>query len=271
MKKIKKIISVIIIISLFFTYATVSVYANSTEPVTEKTTCKVLKGAELAQIRSKYSITAKTEKITYLKAVFNHFGMNEKAVEYLDDKKINSLAEADEFGYKTLTIKESSKGLSSASREFEVMSLALVWGRNGSTYDIAATQEWKTLPTMRSDDIISLDLGGGSVVTGSQCAALMYSNNETIYTEEFTNQSPEYIGIQSACAFKIGLPTSADELGMFISYSVTKYSTDNTISMQYFHKWSPWVFSISVSYYVGISVSPSSIFTEYSLQCGTAN
>lgn len=271
MKKFKKIVSVIMIVSLLFTYTAVGVYANSTESIPEQISCNVLNSAELAQIRSKYSVTEKADKITYLKAVFKHFGMSEKAVENLDDKKINSLAEADEFGYKTLTVKNSSKGLSSASREYDVMRLSLVWGRNGSTYDIVATQEWKALPTMRSDDIISIDLGGGSIVNGSQCAVLMYSNNGTSYTEEFTNQSPEYIGIQSACAFKIGLPTSANELGILISYSVTKYSTDNTISMQYFHKWSPWAFSISVAYYVGISVSPSSIFTEYSLQCGTAN
>lgn len=132
-------------------------------------------------------------------------------------------------------------------------------------------QEWTDLPIMRMKDIISLDLGGGSIVNGSQGAVLMYNKDGTSHMDEFDKDDPEYKGVQSACAFEIDLPSSVDEMGFIITYSVVKSSTDNTITMQYFHKWSPWIFSIGISYIGGISVSPSSIYTEYSLQAGTAS
>lgn len=157
----------------------------------------------------------------------------------------------------------------SNTKHYEKMDLAIIWARNNNEYTILGSYEWNTVPVMRYKDIISIDLGSGSIVKNSQVAVLQYTKNNATYSDEYNAASSEYQGVKTACTFKINLPNSASSMSALIGYSIKTSNPDNTITSQYFHNWCPLPFGVSISYIGGISVSPQSFFTEYNLQCGT--
>lgn len=264
---LKKVLSLIVVLALVTICFPSSVYAEDTN-----SNSVVLCGQQLLSMRNKYTLTTNSSKKSYLKEICNYFGMNPSTIDYLKDSTIVCLATSQEFGFQTVVSSEQigQRSIPSAEREYDEMTLSMLWGRTGTTYTIMGFQEWTDLPVLRSKDIISLDLGGGSIVDGSQDAILMYNKNGTSYTDEFDKDDSEYRGIQSACIFEIDLPSSVDDIGFIISYSIVKNSTDNTITMLYFHRWAPWMFSVGISYVGGITLSPTTIYTPYSLQTGTA-
>lgn len=99
---------------------------------------------------------------------------------------------------------------------------------------------------------------------------LRYTKNNTSYEETYSNDDDNYCGVGTACTFEYDLKVGMQDLSLVIGYEVTKSSDENTICLQYFHKFLPANISISLSSFVGIAVAPSFACTEYNLQCGTA-
>lgn len=265
----KKMIGLLLSAALMISGCVYSI-AESTEN-TGNVSSVILSSDEVEELKSQYDLTSHEEKREYLYEIFNRLGVDTKYVDMLDDKVMDDLLTAEKYGYSEQISEtaeqnaRSANGVGSASRDDSAMNLAAIWGLNGHEYTILGLFQWKSLPIMRLKDIASIDLKNGSIVTGSQIAVLQYTKNNIAYESKYTADDPEYIGLQSACAFKIDLPNSADEIALVLSYNIRCDSVYNTIAVQYFHKRIFGMDSI-----VGLFLSPSAVFTQYSLQCGTA-
>lgn len=267
MKKFMSILlSMLMIFSLLNFYVVAKNQDNNEEIIINENSVENLK--------ENYDLDNYSDKYKYLSNIFDNFGIDDKYVQALNNETFEKLVNSEEYGYKNCSSFEITNNnylsIGSNTRVYDDIELNVLWGRNGNEYTLLGTFEWIDLPLMRLKDIISIDLGGGSIVTGSQYSCLMYTKDNLDYVFEYDSSDENYIGVQSACSFEIDIPSGADALTMLISYSIVRNSTDNTITMQYFHKYLPWLLSISVSYIVGISVSPERIYTQYPLQCGTS-
>lgn len=265
----KKIISLLICVSLVFCC---SVSSNAT--TTEDSNTNILSENDVLDIKEEYDLTSMEDKIEYLNDVFNTIGANSNFVGMMNNDLIDKLVNAEKFGYSEVVNSDSSGNTTwsygSNNRHYEEMDLGVIWGKTGNEYTILGGCEWLDIPTMKIDDIVSVDLGNGSIVDGSQVLSVQYEKDGTLYEDAYDSDDENYEGTGTACAFEFNLPNSADSINVLIGYSITNSSDENTICLQYFHKFLPLPVSIGASYIIGISVSPESIFTEYSLQCGTA-
>lgn len=151
------------------------------------------------------------------------------------------------------------------------MYLLIIWSKNDDEYSILGVCEWLELPIARFIDVISIDLGAGSVVNDSQVLAVQYIRDGAFLETELNADSSYYQGAGTACAFKFDMPYSIDSLVVAVGYSIKNPSNYNTIYLQYFHSYLPVNISVGVSLEVlGISIAPSYGTTPYDLQCGTA-
>lgn len=266
----KKIISLFVVCSLVFCCCNTGSYASTPEDDDSI----VLSEDDVLEIKEDYDLASAEGKIKYLNDVFNTIGADSNLIDMMNNDLINKLVNAESFGYSCAVNSSSSNSTTRSSggdeRYYDEMRLGIVWAKSGKEYTLLGGCKWLELPTMRISDIISIDLGDGSIVSGSQELSVRYEKNGTSYEEAYDSADENYQGIGTACTFEFILPNSADSINVLISYSITNSSDENTISLQYFHKFIPLPVNISVAYDVGISVSPESIFTEYNLQCGTA-
>lgn len=267
----------IMIISCCLTYG---IAEESTE-ADEEIMFTTVSETEVTKIKEKYNLNSYEGKINCITEVLNYIGVRnkEKYIKIFNDELIEKFLNAEKYGYResteTFIAKESSpnsinRSVETSGRDYENLTLGILWAKAGNEYAILGCCQWHDLPIMRIDDIISLDLGGGSIQAGSQMGALYYEKNGVEYEELYYNYSTNYRGTGTACVFEVNLPNSADTISVITSYNIINSNNENTITLQYFHKFLPLNVSISAAYIVGISVSPYSCVTEYNLQCGTA-
>lgn len=265
----KKIISLLVCISLVFCC---SISSNAT--TTEDSNSIILSENDVLDMKEEYDLTSMEEKIEYLNDVFSTIGANSKFVGMMNSDLINKLVNAEKFGYSKVVNSDSSENTTwsygNNDRHYDEMDLGVIWGKSGNEYTILGGCEWLDIPIVQIDDIVSVDLGDGSMVDGSQILSVQYEKDGTLYEDAYDCDDENYEGTGTACAFEFNLPNFADSINVLIGYSIINSSDENTISLQYFHKFLPFPASVSAAYMVGISVSPESIFTEYNLQCGTA-
>lgn len=223
---------------------------------------------------------SESDKLRYVETVFEYMGFDKKFIGMLSDELIDEMLKAEKFGCSTnapnlKTQRVSAQNESgSNTRTQGDMELAILWFYYNNLYTVIAGVNWLDIPVMRSKDIISIDLGDGSIVNDSPNLLIRYTTTNGEEKEASYNYSmDEYCGTGTACAFEFNLPGGSindGEMAATISYQMKDSTKENTISLQYFHKFIPFPVSISASYIVGISVSPASCVTEYNLQCGTA-
>ena len=264
----KKILAVLFAVCLLCTSAFPSLAA---EPATPPAGEIVLSEATVAQKKEARSLATPAEKREYLHEILQELGADVTLADRLDDTFVDALANAEEFGYSTPAASPTTYSSDTSGnnvRQYEDIDLLIIWGRTGNEYSIIGGCEWKKLPVMRLKDIISLDIGSGSI-QNTQVLSVVYTKNGQSYEDAYDRNSNEYRGIGTACAFEFNLPNSADTMSIIIGYTINTPNRDNTISLQYFHKYLPATLSIGVSHVVGISVSLPFARTEYSLQCGT--
>lgn len=265
----KKIISILVSISLVFCCG-----IGSDATTTEDSNSIVLSENDVLGIKENYDLTAMEEKNKYLNDVFSTLGADSKFVGMMNNDLINKFVNAEEFGYSKIMNSDSSENTTwsygNNTRHYDKMDLAIIWAKSGNEYTILGGCEWLDIPILQIDDIVSIDLGDGSVVDGSQILSVQYEKDGELHEDAYDSDDENYQGTGTACVFEYNVPNFPDTINVLIGYSIINSSDENTISLQYFHKFFPFPASISVSHIVGISVSPESIFTEYNLQCGTA-
>lgn len=238
----------------------------------EKENDIVLSESEIVDLKEKFDISTETGKKEYVISVFGKMGVSNSVVEMLTDSMIENLVAADKIG-SIKNIESGEKNLRSSGveiREYKDISLIIIWSKEGNVYTAVGYCEWTDMPIVRYNDIISIDLGAGSIVNDSQELVVSYTKSGKTHNETYTKDDENYIGVGTSCSFEYDLKIGMKNLAMVISYSVTRTSNENTISLQYFHKFMPGNISVSVSDIVGISVGPNYTVTEYNLQCGTA-
>lgn len=225
--------------------------------------------------------SSESDKLEYVETVFEYMGFDKKFIGLLSDDLIDEMLKAEEFGFSTNAVNSEPQRASaqnesgSNSRTQGDMHLAILWFYYNNLYTVIGGYNWERSPYMKLQDVISIDLGAGSLVNDSPQVIIQYTlkGEEEIKEKSYNYNSNNYCGVGTACTFKIDWPAwdikSGSVVGL-ISYQVKSSKRENTITLQYFHKFFPWNISISVSAVVGISVSPESIVTEYNLQCGTA-
>lgn len=264
----KKIIAVLLCLSLLFCS---SFFANASS--VEEGGETVLSEDEVSVLKEQFDISSQQGKRDYIDAVFDRMDANHIFSEMINDAMVDKLIQAETFGYinsAQTNSKLQTFGIGSAERTYDNMDLGIVWANNGREYTLLGSCEWTKLPIMRLSDVISIDLGGGSIVNDSQVCTLQYKKDGTLNNVEYSNADENYCGTGTACTFKVNLPNKADSMNFLIGYSIINSSPEQSITLQYFHKFLPCNISISASMYVGVSVSPSSLITEYNLQCGVA-
>ncbi len=264
----KKIISTLLCLSLLL-YSSLFASASSIEQMSET----VISKDQVSDLKEQFDISTQQGKYDYVYAVFDQIDANHVFSEMINDAMVDKLIQAETFGYinsNKTDPKLQTYGIGSTERTYDNMNLGLVWANNGSEYTLLGGCEWTKLPIMRMNDVISIDLGGGSIVNNSQACTLQYKKDGILYNDEYSNADENYCGTGTACVFKINLPNNADSMSFLISYSIINSFPERSITLQYFHQFLPCNISISASMYVGISVSPSSLITEYNLQCGIA-
>lgn len=264
----KKIISLLICVSLFF-----NCYFNSNATSTPKDDITVLSEEEIVNMKENYNFALQEEKIEYLNDVFETIGANVN-VNMISNELLNKLINADEFGCSDVSenaaFNNSARANGSAGKDHgDVIHLGILWGKTGNEYTILGSAEWLDLPTVRDDDIISVDLGAGSIDEESPELCLYYEKNGTVEYENFDENDDNYKGEETACVFEFDLPSSVDSISVLVSYSIVNSSDENTITLLYFHKFLPLPISVGVSYIGGVSLTFEDIFTRYPLQCGT--
>lgn len=225
--------------------------------------------------------SSESDKLEYVETVFEYMGFDKKFIGLLSDDLIDEMLKAEEFGFSTNAINSMPQKASaqyesgSNKRTQRDMYLAILWFRCDDLYTVIGCSQWLVSPIQRDEDIISVDLGGGSLINNSPRAVVQYSSHGKELEYEYHYNSASYCGTGTACAFDICLPTEnldADEgsIVIAVSYQIISSNREYTISYQYFHNWLSVDTSVSVSGDgIGISVSPKWLLTEYNLQCGT--
>lgn len=264
----KKIISALLCLSLLFC-SLFYTSASSTKDVHET----IISEDQVSALKEQFDISSQQGKRDYIDAVLDQIDANHIFSEMINDAMVDKLIQAETFGYinsnEAVSLLQTF-GIGSAERTYDNMNLTILWANHGSEYTLLGGCEWTKLPIMRINDVISIDLGGGSIVNNSQTLTLQYKKDGTLYYDEYSNTDENYCGVGTACAFKVNLPNKADSMSFLIGYSIINSSPERSITLQYFHQFLPCNISISASMYVGISVSPPSLITEYNLQCGIA-
>lgn len=227
---------------------------------------------EVSHIKGKFDVSTHSGKYEYVCEVLNSIGVSQIYSDLLTDKMIDKLVSAEKIGYiRKDSVKRSSVDDYDAEiREYDKLRLTILWLKTGNEYTLLGGVEWTDMPILRYTDIISIDIGGGSIVNGSQECVLYYENNGVANEELYDSSDENYNGTGTACAFDVNIPLFLDSLSILVGYSIIKSNAENTICLQYFHKNWPFSASVSASYGIGISVSPIKYFTEYNLQIGTA-
>lgn len=265
----KKIFAIVISVMIIFC-STVGVYADNT-PDENAVGKAAITSQQSRNIKANYNLDSSYDKLAFAKEIFAELGVNEKYAELLNDNWINAFVESEEFGVLSVVPTERTDFVmplagGSDIREYDDMALTLIWGKSGTVYTVSGVYVWKKMPVMRSKDILSLDISGnGGIKAGTQSAVMQYNKSGQTYEEWFTRNNAEYTGVGTACVFKINLPNICTDLCFVLGYSIDAVDSKNTICIQYFHNFLPAVLSVSLSYFVGISVGPSNTVTEYNL------
>ncbi|MBP3446477.1 MAG: hypothetical protein J6K64_04285 [Clostridia bacterium] len=267
----KKILSVLLCLCLMFC-SCLTVNANS---VVKENNPTILSESAVSKLKEDYDLTSEVGKKEYLRKVFNNIGVDEKYVNLLKGDLLDDFVNSEKYGCK-VTEPENKGGVSllnsgSTDDYDNGMHLVIVWSKTGDEYAIMGACEWYSLPVMRWNDIISIDLGAGSIVNGSQALVIQYEHEDVLYEESYSYLNSEYIGEATKCVFQFDVPELMDSLVVAIGYNIKNESIYNTIYLQYFHNLFPWDLSIGISIeVVGISVTPGINNVPYGLQCGTA-
>ncbi len=283
MKKIKKHVSIFLTVILLFN---ICIFANAQEDIQNNSQKTIVSESKVNEIKEDFLLTSKNEKIEYLKAIFCELNVPTDIVDYISDEKIERFINAEEF---TAIVEANNKNNDiSVADNFggdtdtdESMDELIIWAREIVTgsdgkddyyYTLLATFTWTTAPLWRLKDTVSVSMGEGSIVNGTQEAIMQYKYDGVQQTETFDKDDNEYKGVASDCTFLINLPnslTKVSDLAFAVSYEIRGESDAVTVCGQYFHKIGACVTSISLSGEgLGISVSPSTLHRPYSIQCG---
>lgn len=266
----KKLLSVLLCLCLMFC-SCITANANS---VVEESDPAILSESAVSELKEDYDLTSEAGKKEYLREVFNNIGVDEKYVNLLKGDLLDDFVNSEKYGC-TITEPKQNQGISllsngSNEKYIDDVYLVIVWSKNDDEYALMGACEWDGAPFMKLKDIISLDLGAGSVVNGSQVLVLQYEKDAEFHELSYNENSVEYIGRDTDCIFKFDVPSGIDSLVIAVGYNIKNSSDYNTISLQYFHQYLPGNVDVSVSFYLGISLSTNWGMREYPLQCGTA-
>lgn len=275
MKKVLVVLLIIAVVGCPFLFATAADrYSVTTINIASDTD---ISEQRVAQIKQSFDLESQQGKNDYVKRVFAEFNIDESIIELLSAEKIEMIVNAEEFGFKQEEPSEKNRsGSGGYETQDEDMYRGIMWAKNGYRYLILGTCSWLDIPFMRLKDTVDIGLTAGGVIDDSQNLIMRYRRKNDPageYTEEYFYKSDEeYVGESNNCTFIVDLPNymlvnGVEELDFIITavYEIKPYQTAN-LSLAYYHKNSPCVTSISISYIGGLSLQPESLHTKYSVQ-----
>lgn len=233
----------------------------------------IISETEICEIEKDYNTSNYTDKVNCVKEICSNIGINEHFVQQMDENMLDTFIEAEEIvvsTYSDISTLSAPENNSNDAGENEKLYRLVGWIKKSTNqYTIFGTFVWNKLPTMRFKDVLNLSIGSGSIQNNSQKAYMYFTSSDgNEVTKTYSSKNEAYIGSGYNCTFEIDLPNSAKSIEFYITYDVKSPDKYFTACAQYFHKYISVTASPSISQKeLGIGVSPSICYTEYSVQC----
>lgn len=223
-------------------------------------------------------ISTKEDKTNYMKTIFEQLNINPKIANTLTNSQLEAFVNADRiYGVSEETVPEYESQISTFASgnnyaEYDKMKLTIIWVSNGNTYTCLGIYSWLDTPWTKYKDIVALGTNAGSINQEESTLSMLWITEDGIeseknYQEGVLYDDCTYLGEGTTAVFEINIPNDFEELTFAIGTEVT-VDQAATLTGTYHHKKVLLNASISVSIYVGVSVSPQSFYDKYPVQCG---
>lgn len=267
----KKLISLIMVIVMTLNCALFA-YADNFKDENEFEQL-IISEAEIYEIEKNYNANNYNDKVNCVKEICSNIGISEHFVQQMDESMLDTFIEAKEIVISTYSyiapLSAPENNSNDAGENGKLYRLVGWIKKSSNQYTIFGTFVWNKLPTMRLKDILNLSIGSGSIQNNSQKAYMYFTSSDgNDVTKAYSSKNEAYIGSGYNCTFEIDLPNSAKSIEFYITYDVKSPDKYFTACAQYFHKYFSLTPSPSISEEeLGIGVSPSICYSEYSVQC----